>query len=134
MLDLKGTPRTDQNNLLDTFLAMTSRMNDLESTSFLSSLDMDPPIGPITSTTAHTPNGSAISLPGLLTSASALSSAAAAGLMTPPLGGGTFGGTDSPRGTATPLGETKREMFSDLRKLVSFAVRRDREGSTNNAS
>ncbi|TEB19069.1 hypothetical protein FA13DRAFT_1767283 [Coprinellus micaceus] len=43
ILDLKGTPKSVQNNLLDSFLSITSTKTDLESTSFLSSLDMDPP-------------------------------------------------------------------------------------------
>ncbi|TCD68264.1 Vacuolar protein sorting-associated protein 53 [Steccherinum ochraceum] len=42
ILDLKGTPKQDQNDLMDTFLQITSTKPDLESTSFLSTLDMDP--------------------------------------------------------------------------------------------
>lgn len=41
MLDLKGVKRSDQNNLLDIFLARTSLLRDLADTSVLSSLEMD---------------------------------------------------------------------------------------------
>ena len=41
MLDLKGVRRTEQNNLLDLFLAKTSTLKDLQDTSFLTSIDMD---------------------------------------------------------------------------------------------
>ncbi|KAF7306010.1 hypothetical protein HMN09_00755500 [Mycena chlorophos] len=36
ILDLKGTPKAEQNNLLDSFLTITSTSDELESTSFLS--------------------------------------------------------------------------------------------------
>ncbi|GLB36971.1 putative vps53-like, N-terminal [Lyophyllum shimeji] len=45
ILDLKGTPKAQQNALLDDFLTITSTKTDLDSTSFLSSLDMEP-LGP----------------------------------------------------------------------------------------
>ncbi|KAG9000397.1 Vacuolar protein sorting-associated protein 53 [Tulasnella sp. JGI-2019a] len=121
VLDLKGTPRTEQNALLDKFLTMTSTMADLESASFLTSLDMDPPAIPLTSSSLVTPNASVLSLPGLIPSAAA----ASVGLMTPPMGSSSSGGGME----ASPVG--KREMFSGMRKLVNFATRRDREGSTN---
>lgn len=41
MLDLKGVRRTEQNNLLDVFLARTSLLRDLADTSILTSLEMD---------------------------------------------------------------------------------------------
>ncbi|KAG8863567.1 Vacuolar protein sorting-associated protein 53 [Tulasnella sp. 330] len=121
VLDLKGTPRTDQNALLDKFLTMTSTMQDLESTSFLTSLDMDPSATPLTSSSLVTPNSSMLSLPSLLPS----SATASVGLMTPPMGSSSGGGME----TTSPA--TRREMFSGMRKLVSFATRRDREGSIN---
>lgn len=40
MLDLKGTPRVNQQKLLDIFLSVTA-MQDLEDTSFLTNLEMD---------------------------------------------------------------------------------------------
>ncbi|KAG9004635.1 Vacuolar protein sorting-associated protein 53 [Tulasnella sp. 427] len=113
VIDLKGVPKAEQNEILDTFLAMTSRMSDLESTSFLSTLDMDPPAGPITAGSAlNTPNNSALSLPILATPSNA-------GLMTPPLG--------SSISPAPSPSEPKREVFSDLRRLVNFTMRRERD-------
>jgi hypothetical protein len=41
MLDLKGVRRTEQNNLLDVFLARTSLLRDLSDTSVLSGIEMD---------------------------------------------------------------------------------------------
>jgi hypothetical protein len=41
ILDLKGTPKKQQNHLLDIFVSVTSVLDDLTETSFLSSLDMD---------------------------------------------------------------------------------------------
>ncbi|KEP51271.1 vacuolar sorting-associated-like protein [Rhizoctonia solani 123E] len=84
VLDLKGTPKAEQNTLLDTLLTITSTRTELASESFLTTLDMDPGSVP---------------------------------------GGGTE--TDAPRTT-----ESKREVFSDLRKLVSFTMRRERDKST----
>jgi hypothetical protein len=43
VLDLKGTSKAEQNSVLPSFLTITSTKTDLETTSFLSSLDMDPP-------------------------------------------------------------------------------------------
>ena len=43
ILDLKGTPKNEQNHLLDSFVTITSTKDELQSTSFLSTLDMDPP-------------------------------------------------------------------------------------------
>ncbi|TFY62573.1 hypothetical protein EVJ58_g3787 [Rhodofomes roseus] len=42
ILDLRGTAKTEENDILDSFLTITSTKSDLESTSFLTSLDMDP--------------------------------------------------------------------------------------------
>ncbi|EGG13211.1 GARP complex subunit Vps53 [Melampsora larici-populina 98AG31] len=42
VLDLKGVKRHEQNNLLDVFLSKTSLQSDLDDTSFISSLDMNP--------------------------------------------------------------------------------------------
>lgn len=41
MLDLKGTPRVNQQKLLDIFLSVTATQ-DLQDVSFLTNLDMDP--------------------------------------------------------------------------------------------
>jgi len=91
ILDLKGTPRPEQNNLLDKFLTITSTKSDLASTSLLSNLDMDP--------------GS--------TSQVAASEVAATSVN--PSAEGSKG--------------ERKEVFSNFRNLVSFAVRRDRETS-----
>ncbi|KAG8929172.1 Vacuolar protein sorting-associated protein 53 [Tulasnella sp. 417] len=119
VLDLKGVSKVEQNEILDTFLAMTSRMRELENTSFLSSLDMDPPAGPLTAGSAlNTPNHSSPSLPMLATPSNA-------GLMTPPLG------SVSP---APSPSEPKREVFSDLRRLVNFTMRRERDRAAAEAA
>ncbi|KAG8887907.1 Vacuolar protein sorting-associated protein 53 [Tulasnella sp. 408] len=119
VIDLKGVSKAEQNEILDTFLAMTSRMSELETTSFLSSLDMDPPAGPITAGSAlNTPNHSSPSLPMLATPSNA-------GLMTPPLG------SVSP---APSPSEPKREVFSDLRRLVNFTMRRERDRAAAEAA
>lgn len=43
MLDLKGVKRSEQNNLLDIFLAKTSLLRDLADTSLLTGIEMDGP-------------------------------------------------------------------------------------------
>jgi hypothetical protein len=116
ILDLKGTPKSVQNSLLDSFRTITSTKTDLESTSFLSSLDMDP------AATGHA-GGSLIS-PG-------------ASRVTLPLGGsdGIFGSISAGPGPSGPstgssdaAGKTdahRREVFSDFRRFVSFGRRKD---------
>ena len=42
VLDLKGTPRGNQQKLLDIFLSVTATQEDLQDTSFLTQLDMEP--------------------------------------------------------------------------------------------
>ncbi|WWC70074.1 uncharacterized protein I206_104020 [Kwoniella pini CBS 10737] len=42
ILDLKGTPRIDQQKLLDIFLSVTSTNSELSDISFLTNIDMDP--------------------------------------------------------------------------------------------
>ncbi|KIJ18544.1 hypothetical protein PAXINDRAFT_71265 [Paxillus involutus ATCC 200175] len=118
ILDLKGTPKTEQNSLLDSFLTVTSTKTDLESTSFLTSLDMDPPL----SLTIGSPSVSRVALP----------------LSTTPAGAeGVFGGLTSPPLSGPPTGSSadgsvkgnepgaKREVFSDIRRFVTFGLRRD---------
>lgn len=118
ILDLKGTPKAEQGGLLDSFLAITSTKPELEKASFLSSLDMDPSAGNIVSTTSS-PGGSRVSLPSLVAQVSS--------------GGGDniFSALTSPvekdaNGKNDPSSEKKREVFSDFRRFVSFAVRRER--------
>lgn len=124
ILDLKGTTRAAQNDLLDSFVTITSTKPELEQTSFLTSLDMDPhpqqsqihafsQLGNITS-----PGGSRVSLPGLLVNSGE------SGMVSPPPGALTPTGLGTGSGADTPLrGEQK--VFSDFRRFVSFGLRRD---------
>ncbi|KAH7888924.1 Vps53-like protein [Phlebopus sp. FC_14] len=114
ILDLKGTPRMEQNSLLDTFLTITSTKTELESTSFLTSLDMDPPHG----LTVGSPGASRVALP--------LSEGAFTALSSPPLSGPPTGSSGGDAG-ATKGSEAgqKREVFSDIRRFVTFGLRRD---------
>ncbi|KAF8658322.1 hypothetical protein AX16_002090 [Volvariella volvacea WC 439] len=89
ILDLKGTPKAEQNHLLDSFVTITSTRSELESTSFLSALDMEPGgntlTPPSSRITGSTPSGS---------SAESVFSS----LASPPLSGpstGSSGTTDS---------------------------------------
>ncbi|KAG8970352.1 Vacuolar protein sorting-associated protein 53 [Tulasnella sp. 419] len=120
VLDLKGAPRQQQNKLLDTFLTMTSTMTDLEPTSFLSSLDMDPPATAASSVLS--PNSSVASLPNLVSGVGG--GGVFSGIVTPPLGTGNLFDSSSPR-SGSGTGEGK--VLSDLRRLVNFAVRREKE-------
>ncbi|KAF7797607.1 hypothetical protein EIP86_008807 [Pleurotus ostreatoroseus] len=107
ILDLKGTPRTEQNDLVDSFLQITSTKTDLDSTSFLSSLDMDPGT---TIPNLQSPGGSRTNLTAGESLIAALSSPTIAM------------GID--RSETPPRADTSSK-FSDLRRFVSFAVRRD---------
>jgi len=118
ILDLKGTPKTEQGGLLDSFLAITSTKPELEKASFLSSLDMDPSVSNIVNTTSS-PGGSRVSLPSLVSQVSSGGGDNIFSALTSPLEKDTNGKND-------PSGEKKREVFSDFRRFVSFAVRRER--------
>ncbi|EMD37699.1 hypothetical protein CERSUDRAFT_136451 [Gelatoporia subvermispora B] len=114
ILDLKGTPRTEQNDLLDSFLTITSTKNELESTSFLSSLDMDPSQG----SNLMSPNASGVSLlPGANAGESIL-----AALASPPLGPSSSTGSDTPPRMDQGA---QRQVFSDFKRFVSFGLRRE---------
>jgi len=114
IIDLKGTPRAEQNDLLDFFITITSTKPELEQTSFLTELDMDPPT---TSALALTsPNGSRVALPGTSAGEALLAS-----LGSPPLSNTPSGADTPPRGDANAT----KQVFSDIRRLMSFAVRRD---------
>jgi hypothetical protein len=114
IIDLKGTPRAEQNDLLDFFVTITSTKPELEQTSFLTELDMDPPT---TSALAFaSPNGSRIALPG-----TGAGEALLATLGSPPLSNTPSGADTPPRGDANAT----KQVFSDIRRLMSFAVRRD---------
>lgn len=120
MLDLKGTPRPEQNDLLDSFVTITSTKPELEGTSFLSSLDMDPPVAHLGSGLVS-PAGSRVHLPSLLAGANSAGSNAEGILSTlssPPPSGPSTGSDNQKSGE-------KREVFSDLRRLVTFGLRRE---------
>lgn len=104
ILDLKGTPKYQQNDLLDSFLTITSTKSELDSTSsFLSSLDMDP----------NTTQGGMMSPPIMSPSVEGIFS----GLASPPISG-------PPTGSSTADGG-RPQVFSDFRRFVSFGLRRD---------
>ncbi|KAH9944691.1 Vps53-like protein [Amylocystis lapponica] len=113
ILDLKGTTKTEQNDLLDSFLTITSTKTELDSTSFLSSLDMDPGLV----VNLMSPTSSRVSL---LPSSTAGESILAA-LASPPISGPPTGSETPPKTDQAP----KREVFSDFKRFVSFAVRRE---------
>jgi hypothetical protein len=108
----------EQNSLLDSFLTITSTKTDLESTSFLSSLDMDPPM----SLAVGSPATSRIALPLSSTSAADLSVFSA--LTSPPLSGPPTGSSHDGSAKGSEAGQ-KREVFSDIRRFVTFGLRRD---------
>ncbi|KAH9839198.1 Vps53-like protein [Rhodofomes roseus] len=109
ILDLRGTAKTEENDILDSFLTITSTKSDLESTSFLTSLDMDPG----QSSNANNPANNRVGLAGA-------SEGILAALASPP-------GAGTPTGTETPPkdGAAKREVFQDFKRFVSFGLRRE---------
>ncbi|KAF7315688.1 hypothetical protein MIND_00084400 [Mycena indigotica] len=108
ILDLKGTPRVDQNNLLDSFLTITSTNDELQSTSFLSSLDMDPaPTSQLVGNLAGA-GGSRTTLP-MPSEASIFSNLTSPGQSGPPTGGSIVDGR---------VGD-QRQVFSDFRRFVA---------------
>ncbi|KAG9316811.1 Vps53-like protein [Chiua virens] len=119
ILDLKGTPKTEQNSLLDLFLTITSTKTDLESTSFLTSLDMDPP----TTLAVGSPATSRIALP--LSSTSAAAESMFGALTSPPLSGPPTGSSNDGGSTKGNESGQKREVFSDIRRFVTFGLRRE---------
>ncbi|KAF8625638.1 hypothetical protein AX15_005277 [Amanita polypyramis BW_CC] len=110
ILDLKGTPKAAQNSLLDTFLTITSTKTDLESTSFLSSLDMDPSVQ--LGASLVSPGASRVSLP-LVVGTSNSTEGVSGGVE------GGMGGRPS---------EQRREVFSDFKRFVGFGLRKDTLG------
>jgi len=110
---LKGTPRAEQNDLLDFFVTITSTKPELEQTSFLTELDMDPSTTSALALTA--PNSNRVASPGINPG-----EALFATLASPPLSNTPSGSETPPRGDANAA-----TVFSDIRRLMSFAVRRD---------
>ncbi|KAI6040208.1 Vps53-like protein [Pisolithus marmoratus] len=120
ILDLKGTPKLEQNSLLDTFVTIASTKTELNSTSFLSSLDMDPP----PTVTFGSPGASHVALP-LVMTPSGGSDGALGMLNSPPSSGPPTGlSTDGTAAKGSEPGQ-KREVFSDIRRFVTFGLRRD---------
>ncbi|KAH7107994.1 Vps53-like protein [Auriculariales sp. MPI-PUGE-AT-0066] len=119
VLDLKGTPRSEANALVDRFITTTSTRDDLQGTSlFLSALDMDPNIfSPIKTIS---PNASTVNL-GVMSSFSAVVDAATAEAGRDPVAGSGVGGQ-------------KREVLADLRRFMTFAIRRDKDNGSPSVS
>lgn len=107
VLDLKGTPRNEANALVDKFITTTSTRDDLQATSFLSALDMDPNVfSPIKTIS---PSASGVNLPALAQRA-----------------------LEAEADRHEP--GQKREVFSDLRRFVTFAMRREKESAGQSGS
>ncbi|KAF4621282.1 hypothetical protein D9613_000203 [Agrocybe pediades] len=119
ILDLKGTPKSTQQNLEASFAAMTSTKTDLGTTSFLSSLDMDPPATGHAGGSLISPGASRVSLPLGGAGEGIFASMTGPGQSGPPTGSST---ADSAAGRAE---NHKREVFSDFRRFVSFGLRKD---------
>ena len=117
IIDLKGTSRSEQNDLLDFFVTITSTKPELEQTSFLTELDMDPSMTSALAVTA--PNSSRVASPGI---GGGAGEALFASLASPPLSNTPSGAETPPRGDANAA---TKQVFSDIRRLMSFAVRRD---------
>jgi hypothetical protein len=132
----------EQNHLLDSFLTTTSTKSELESTSFLSSLDMDPGGSGInaamTTTTAATGttqmiSGSPVSLPSSNSNNNNSSGPGGADSIFGVLGSPTTNsGSHTPTTTSNNSNgvstEQKREVFQDFKRLMSFGLRRDSHG------
>ncbi|OAX41129.1 hypothetical protein K503DRAFT_713205 [Rhizopogon vinicolor AM-OR11-026] len=123
ILDLKGTPKIEQNSLLDSFLTITSTKTDLESTSFLSALDMDPPM--TLGATLGSPGSSRTTLP-LSTTPGGPNSDSIFGSLSgsPPLSGPPTGSSTDGSTSKGMEPAQKREVFSDIRRFVTFGLRR----------
>jgi hypothetical protein len=107
---LKGTPRAEQNDLLDFFVTITSTKPELEQTSFLTELDMDP----------STTSALALTAPRVASPGIGAGEALFGTLGSPPI-------SNTPSGADTPPRDANatKQVFSDIRRLMSFAVRRD---------
>ncbi|KAJ7747224.1 Vps53-like protein [Mycena metata] len=127
ILDLKGTPKAEQNNLLDSFLTITSTNDDLEGTSFLSSLDMDPGGPAQLNSNLSSPGGSRVSLP-LAGVVGATGESGIFANLTSPGTSGPSTGTSVADGRQGP--GDRGQVFSDFRRFVSFGLRRDTQPPT----
>ncbi|KDQ27540.1 hypothetical protein PLEOSDRAFT_1104224 [Pleurotus ostreatus PC15] len=114
-----STPKAEQNDLLDSFVTVTST-KELESTSFLSSLDMEPSSsnqGQLMHDPTSPGLGGRVSFPQVvgaaMSAANIGSDSLLAGLVSPPMSG-------PPTGEGR---EQKREVFSGFGRFVSFGRR-----------
>ncbi|KAI6033241.1 Vps53-like protein [Pisolithus orientalis] len=120
ILDLKGTPKLEQNSLLDTFVTIASTKTELNGTSFLSSLDMDPP----PTVTFGSPAASRVALPLVMTPSGGSDGGLGVLNSSPSSGPPTGLSTEGTAGRGSEPSQ-KREVFSDIRRFVSFGLRRD---------
>ncbi len=113
----------EQNALLDSFLSITSKKDDLTDTSFLSTLDMDPQATSQTSGLTS-PSGSRLNLPSLIAGSSSGSSGTD-GLLSTLTSPGVSGPPTGSEASGRSGESTQKQVFQDLRRLVSFGLRRD---------
>lgn len=118
-----------EQDLGDTFLMITSTKTDLDSTSFLSSLDMDPQLtGYATGVPGGSllsPAGSKISLPLVPTAAEGIFHSLSTGGMSAQSSSGPATGSSDGTSGRGGAGEPKREVFSDFKRFVTFGLRKD---------
>lgn len=135
ILDLKGIRKAEQNTLMDAFVSKSSQQDDLEDSSFLTTLDMD-----ATSAPGSAGGAEALSAGGATGLLSFMSGNENAGLSTPPLGSapryaaslGLSGLTSTPtsagKGKSTvqsdAVGAGAQRALSDLRRFGSMLVGR----------
>jgi vacuolar protein sorting-associated protein 53 len=104
---------------------MTSTKTDLESNSFLSSLDMEPPGPGQLAGSLVSPGGSRVSLPSA-SNASSNSESIFAALTSPPSTGPNTGSSMADTISSRMAGGEKREVFSGLSRFVTtFGLRKD---------
>lgn len=104
VLDLKGVRRAEQNHLLDLFLAQTSTADGLADSSFLTSLDMDPPAG----ASVTSPSGSGVSSPALGAQGGLSAGGNLFGAAGLSFASNSAGGSREQSRAATPLGSSGR--------------------------
>ncbi|WWC62062.1 uncharacterized protein I303_104651 [Kwoniella dejecticola CBS 10117] len=122
ILDLKGTPRTDQQKLLDIFLSVTSTNSELSDTSFLTHIDMDPsPSSQVSGTMTNNPSssgpGSEINRITSPISSNGLFSQHGSSTGLPSLLRSASASAEGHERSETP------KAFGDFRRLVNFARR-----------
>jgi hypothetical protein len=118
---LQGTRKIEQNTIMDAFVTMTSQRPELEDSSFLTSLDMDPSSLPPTQNQNQNSflSFGALDLPGTPPTSS-----------TPRFGSLALSAGDKSKAAYNPMGSevTAQRAFNDLRRFGSMLVGR-REAS-----